>query len=81
LVESAELPLRDEEFEDTIPIYASAAICNNHGHKDGIDNPMSGKGARESPLVEKWNTAMKAEFDAISQHLAFGDIMERPAGR
>jgi len=39
LAESAQLALEDEEFEDMIPIYAGAAISNDHDHEDGIDDP------------------------------------------
>jgi hypothetical protein len=45
LAESAQLALKDEEFEDMIPIYAAAAISNNHNHDDGIDDPKSDKAA------------------------------------
>jgi len=71
LAESAQLALEDEEFEDMIPIYAAAAISDNH--KDAID-PKSYKAATESPLAEKWDTAMKDELDAIGQHQVFGDF-------
>jgi len=53
LAESAKLALEDEEFEDMIPIYAAAAISNNHDHEDGIDDPKSYKAATKSPLAEK----------------------------
>jgi len=36
LAESTQLALEDEEFEDIIPIYAAAAISDNH--EDGIDD-------------------------------------------
>ena len=39
LAESAQLAREDEEFEDMLPIYAVAAISNNHDHEDGIDDP------------------------------------------
>ena len=81
LAESAQLAPKDEEFEDMIPIYAAAAISNNHDHEDGIDDPKSYKAATESPLAEKWDTAMKDELDAISQHQVFGDFVELPVGR
>jgi len=45
LAESGQLALKDEEFEDMIPIYAAAAISNNHDHKDGIDVRKSYKAA------------------------------------
>ena len=63
LAESAQLALKDEEFEDMIPIYAAAAISNDH--EDGIDNPKSYKAATESPLADKWDTAMKEELDDL----------------
>jgi len=81
LAEFAQLALEDEEFEDMIPIYAAAAISNNHDHEDGIDDPKSYKAATESPLAEKWDTAMKAELDVIGQHQVFGDFVELPEGR
>jgi hypothetical protein len=68
LAESAQLALEDEEFEDMLPIFASAAISNNH--EDGMD-PKSHKGTTESPLAEKCDTAMKQELDAIGQHQVF----------
>jgi hypothetical protein len=40
LAESAKLALEDEEFENMIPIYAAAAISDNHDHEDGINDPM-----------------------------------------
>jgi len=79
LAESAQLALEDEEFEDMIPIYAAAAISNDH--EDGIDDPKSYKAATESPLAEKWDTAMKEELDAVGQHQVFGDFVELPEGR
>jgi len=62
-----------------IPIYAAAAISDDH--EDGIDDPKSYNAATESPLAEKWDTAMKEELDAIAQHQVFGDFMELPEGR
>jgi hypothetical protein len=56
LAESAQLALDDEEFEDMIPIYAAAVISDHH--EDGIDHSKSYKAATESPLAEKWDTAM-----------------------
>jgi hypothetical protein len=79
LAESAQLALQDEEFEDMIPICAAAAICDDH--EDGIDDPKSYKAATESPLADKCDTAMKEEFNAISQHHVFGDFVELPEGR
>jgi len=64
-----------------IPVYAAAVISNNHDHEDGIDDPNSDKAVTESPLAEKWDTAMKEELDAIGQHQVFGDFMELPEGR
>ena len=64
-----------------IPIYAAAAISDNHDHEDGIDDPTSYKAATESPLAEKWDTAMKEELDTIGQHQVFGDFMELPEWR
>ena len=74
LAESAELAFEDEEFEDTIPIYAAAAITDDH--KDGIDDPKSYKAATESPLADKWDTAMKGELDAIGQHQVLRDFVK-----
>jgi hypothetical protein len=56
LAESAQLALEDEKFEDMIPIYAAAAISEDH--EDAIDR-KSYKAATESPLADKWDTAMK----------------------
>jgi hypothetical protein len=81
LAESAHLALKDEEFEDMIPIYAPDAISNNHDHEDGIDNPKSYKAATESLLADKWDTVMKEELDAIGQHQVFGDFVKLPEGR
>jgi hypothetical protein len=78
LAECAQLPLKDEEFEDMIPIYASAAISDDH---DGIDEPKSYKATTESPLAEILDTAMKEELDGIGQHEVFGDLVELPEGR
>jgi len=75
------LALEDEEFEDMIPMYAAAAISNNHDHEDGIDDPKSYKAATESTLTEKWDTAMKEDLDAIGQHQVLGDFVELPEGR
>jgi len=60
------------------PIYAAAAISDHH--KDGID-PKSYQAATESPLADKWDTAMEEELDAIGQHQVFGDFVELPEGR
>jgi len=76
--ESAQLALEDEEFTDMIPIYAAAAISDDH--EDGIEQ-KSYKAATESSLADKWNMAMKEVFDAISQHQVFGDFVELPEGR
>jgi hypothetical protein len=81
LAESAQLALEDEEFEDRIPIYNTAAISNNHDHEDGIDVRKSYKAATESPLAEKWDRAMKEELEPIGQHRVFGDFVELPEGR
>jgi hypothetical protein len=43
LAKSAQMVLEDEEFEDMIPIYAAAAISDDH--EDGIDDPKSYKAA------------------------------------
>jgi hypothetical protein len=51
LAESAQLALEDEEFEYMIPIYAAAAITDDH--QDGIDDSTSYNAATESPLAEK----------------------------
>ena len=79
LAESAQLALEDEEFEDMIPIYATAAISNDH--EDGIDDIKSYKAATESPLANNWYTAMKEELDAIGQHHVFGDFVELLEGK
>jgi hypothetical protein len=76
LAESVQLALEDEEFKNIIPIYAAAAISNNHDHEDGINNPKSYKAATESPLADKWDMAMKEELDAIGEHQVFGDFVE-----
>ena len=81
LAESAQLALEDEEFEDIIPIYAAAAISDNHDHEVGINHPKSYKAATESLLAKKWDMAMKEELDAIGQHQVFGDFVELPEGR
>jgi hypothetical protein len=61
-----------------IPIHLAAAISNDH--QDGIDDPKSYKVATESPLADKWNTAMNEELHAIGEHQVFGDFVERPEG-
>ena len=81
LAECAQLALEDKEFEGMIPIYAAAAISNNHNHEDGIHDAKSYKAATESPLADKWDTAMKEEFDIIGQHQVFGDFVELPEDR
>jgi len=43
MAESERFTLEDEEFEDIIPIYAAAAISNDH--EDCIDDPNSYKAA------------------------------------
>jgi len=78
LAESAQLALEDEELEDMIPIYAAAAISDDH--EDAI-NPKSYKAATESPLADKWDTPMKEELGAIGQHQVFRDFMELLEGR
>jgi len=78
LAESATLALNDEKSEETIPIYVAAAISDEY--PDGID-PKSYKTATESPLAEKWDTAMEDELDAIGLHHVFGDFVELPEGR
>jgi hypothetical protein len=78
LAESAQLTRKDEEFEDMIPIDAAAAISDNY--QTGI-NPKSYEAATESPLAEKWHTAMNEELDAIEQHQVLGDFVELPEGR
>jgi hypothetical protein len=75
------LALEDEEFEDMIPNYATAAISNNHTKEDGIDNLKSYKAATETPLADQWDTLMKEELDAIGQHQVFGHFVELPEGR
>jgi hypothetical protein len=72
------LDLKDEEFEDTIPIYAAVAISDDH--KDAI-NPNAYKAATESLLTDKWDTAMTEELDAVGQHQVSGDFVELPEGR
>jgi len=81
LPESAQLALEDNEFEDMIPIYAAAAIFNNHNHEDGMDDPKSYKAATESPLADKLDKAMKEELHAIGTHQVIGDFVELPEGR
>jgi hypothetical protein len=78
LAESAQLALEDEEFEDMIPIYTTAAISDNH--QDAID-PKCYKVATESQLADKWDTAMKEELEAIGQPQVFRDLVELPEGR
>jgi hypothetical protein len=73
------LALEDEEFEDMIPIYAAAAISDDH--EDGIDDPKSYKAATRSLLAEIWDTVMTEELDAFGQHQVFGDFVELPEGR
>jgi hypothetical protein len=75
----AQLALEDEEFEDMIPIHAVAEISDNH--EDGIDDPKCYKAVTESPLAEKWDTAMKVKLDVIGQHQVFGDFVELPEGK
>jgi hypothetical protein len=79
LAETAQLALEDETIEDMIPIYAAAAISDDH--EDGIDDPKSYKAATESLLAEKWDPAMKEEFDAFGPHQVFVDFVELPEGR
>jgi hypothetical protein len=79
VVESAQLALEDEEFDDMIPIYAAAVISDDH--VDGIDDPKSFKAATVSPLADNWDTAMKEELDAIRKHQVCGDFVELPEGR
>jgi len=62
-----------------IPIYAAAAISNNH--KDEIDDAKSYNAAPESPLAERWDKAMKVEIDAIGQRQVCGDFVDLPEGR
>jgi hypothetical protein len=57
LAKLAELSLEDEEFGAVIPIYAAAAISDDH--EVGIV-AKSYKAAAESPLTDKWVTAMNA---------------------
>jgi len=79
LAVSAQLALKDEEFENMIPIYATTAISDNHG--DGINDPKSYKAATKSPLTDKWDMAMKEELNGIGQHQVFGDFVELREGR
>jgi hypothetical protein len=44
-------------------------------------DPLSDETATMSPLTEKWNSAIQAEFDAIDQHQMVGDFVELPEGR
>jgi len=78
LADSAQLALEDETFTDIIPIYAAAAISDDH--EDAI-NPKSYTAATESLPAEKWDTATKEELDVIGQHHVCGDFMELPEGR
>jgi hypothetical protein len=50
------LALKDEEFEDMIPIYTAAAISDDH--EDGMDDSKSYNAVTKSPLADKWDTAM-----------------------
>jgi len=59
LAESAWLALEEEQFEDMIPIYAAAAISDDH--EDCINDPKAYKAATESPLADKWDPAIKEE--------------------
>ena len=61
-----------------IPIYAAAAISDDH--EDAID-PKCSKAGTESPLADKWDTAMLEELDAICQHQVVGEFVELPEGR
>jgi len=63
--ESAQLAIEDEQFEHMIPIYAAAAISDDH--EDAID-PQSDQAATQSPLAEQCDKVMKEELDAIGQH-------------
>jgi hypothetical protein len=78
LAESAPLADEDEEFKNMIPIYAAAAISDDH--EDAID-PKSYKAAGKSLLAEKWDTAIKEDLDVIDLHLVFGDFVDLPEGR
>jgi hypothetical protein len=49
VAESAQLALEDEEFEVMIPIYAAAAISDDH--EDDIEDSKSYETAPESPLA------------------------------
>jgi hypothetical protein len=71
-------PAKMTEFEDMIPIYAAAAISDDH--EDAID-PTSSKAATESPLADKWDMAMKEQVDVIVQNQVFGYFVELPARR
>jgi hypothetical protein len=79
LAESAQLALEDEELKHMIPINAAAAISNDQ--EDGIDDPKSYNVATKSPLAEKWEIAMKEQFDAIGHHQVFKNYVEPPEGR
>jgi hypothetical protein len=52
LAESAQFALEDEEFEDMFPIYAAAAITNNHDREDGIEDRRSYKATTKSPIAD-----------------------------
>jgi len=65
LAESAQLALEDEKFEDMIASDAAAAISINPDNEVATDNPKSYQAATESPLTDKWDTAMKEELDGI----------------
>ena len=79
MAESAQLALEDEKFEDMTPIYAAAAISDDH--EDCIDDPMSHTAPTETLLADKWDTVMKEELYAIGQDQLFGDFVELPEGR
>jgi len=64
--ESAQLALEDEELENMIPIYAAAAITDNH--ENGIDDWKFDRVATEFPLADECDTWIKGKLDVIGQH-------------
>jgi len=73
LAEFAQLAFEDEVLKRMNPIYATAAISDDH--EDGIDPKLS-IAATQPPLADKWDMAMKQELDAMSQHQVFGEFGE-----
>jgi hypothetical protein len=79
VAQSAQLPLEDERFQDRIPIYATAAISDDH--ENGIDQSKDYKARTKSPLTNKWDIVMKEELDAIGQRQVSVNFLELPERR